>query len=692
MDRLYGIIKDTETAKTFINDLYDATTTEENGGPVTMLSDYISVPSMSSMNSLFNKLSRMGIATATMTDEARQIVLDILTRDQITNASSGQMEVTSFDTVACIGEGIYLVIKPNYEGTTAVGVLMSVVHIYTYDDGGTATTGYTVVDLRHPNDNGAAPALAYEITPTKSGDALVKIASCVLDCTTDEDRLRQFFSTLNIFSYEVIKPQGSPPSGISCVKSHSAAYFGASGSKGGFVLHAMHTDKSKYGLTIFNTDGTPLFTWVTGCKPFNTLTEDQEKFMYVIDPVGRNISEARHNDEDPESDRVIEMGVLAPIFCPSYDDRAEWAKWMQQGPHNYSYFDRSGHIRLRSNMSSSETVFLMDYGVALWDGTASEYSASDKSAPDIDPRNMSTYERPDIEIPLPNSEHMYAYFDSLAGLDDQGWMNFRDPANDMIFSSTPNVRNDDGMYCRFTNGASGYNVGYFNSKYGETTDTHAGCSKFIVFRYSFNGTNPSGWKGGLFGDIFSDETLAAIHSVVAAAMHMMFNKVTANSDLSYTDGYTENDYHNVLSGASQNKWYILCFGGGQNQGNSDLMYLYDADYTKSGDTITPILLTSNSPRLSYALKTQLWPSRFYLGCYPGNDPSWKTRIDQGQFTVSPWTQTWPSGSDASISVDVKFIAFGRQEDTGYTIQDSAYRTRCVQYLAERFGNDITNNS
>lgn len=525
MDRYYGVITSTkESALKFMMDLSAATATDK-GGPIKAVTSY----SLTSMtiglyNQLINHLLSAGYITVMPTDDAINVVLESLTKDQI---SPYDAELNpELDVVAALGENIYLVVHPADSSATEQGdfnwrsrirVVQKVITTEEIEpeesseeeeedpvEPETVTTVRTnSVDLIAINSNNAAKYIAYEITSTYSGDALIKIA------TTDgngfpaeEDSLQRFlqvrFTQMNIKAYKAWAESDTAYIAHVDGDARHKAFNSVSGVYGGFVIHQMKKESSAttiydegsdsvtaYGLTIFWTDGTPLYTWSDSSEPWDTVTE--AGWGGVNRQIGRTVHGNRVDPEDSDSDPIIKMGALGPIFCPSMNDVAKYAKWMVQGPHDYSYFDNSGHLYLKglgetsALGNSNDNVFFMDYGIALWDGPLSNFTLSNKSIPDIYPDNEGLYIRPYIENLIPyGGVHMQAYFDGKKGLNPTVWQSINDEGCDMSLTgvtvSAPILSLPDKTY------------GLFNGSYisNAEANTHTETIFYMVFSLDFN--------------------------------------------------------------------------------------------------------------------------------------------------------------------------------------------------------------
>lgn len=531
--RKYGVIKDMTTAARFINDLNTA-----GDSSVGIASEYLDEESEAAA---WAELIASGQVNETVTDEAMKFLFQSITVGAGSDAvqSSQALRITNNDP-----NHVLLYVQP-YD--TSLSIPVTRIYVKQEHEIG----GVSVTQLGNINSNGWAPAVAYEITSTKEGDILCKLAWCSVDCPTEERSLKKIFACLSIHCY-VAKLEGTGTSRTCTLAhggvNHSAAIFGAKAPCGGFLLHKMsNPDKAngRYGLTIFSIDGTPLYSW---CGNGGAPTVMQDGMPVYVNMggayggIGRHIVEASSFEDPP-----IKVGVLGPIFCTSVGDVAAKARWMQQGPHDYSYFDNTGHISM-SKGRNAEAVYLADHGVFLYDGTVDEYTTDNKSLPSNKPQNAAVIVKPIVPDPVPYPEEFGGYYDPI-GLSSSGWASAGENDDDILFFGGVEVRKDDingENYARFVISADSFSYGLADAvvdipsrddQSGEYMET----ALIIVGRTSAS-TGSNGFELAASGGLFSTEHTAFTSG---AGYSMMYNAgPTINNQLfAYGSGLqTGNDY------------------------------------------------------------------------------------------------------------------------------------------------------
>ena len=449
--RKYGVIKDMDSAARFINDLNTA-----GDSSIGIASEYLDAESEAAA---WAELSASGQVNETVTDEAMKFLFQSITvgasSDTVQTAQA--LRITNNDP-----NHVLLYVQP-YD--TSIGVPVTRIYVKQVHEIG----GLSITQLGNINSNGWAPAVAYEITSTKGGDILCKLAWCTEDCPTEERALKKIFACLPIHCY-LAKIEGSGGSQTCTIAhagvNHSAAIFGAKAPCGGFVLHKMtKPDKSngRYGLTIFSIDGTPLYSWCGNGGAPTVVQNGRPVYVNMGNTnggVGRHIVEASGFEDPP-----IKVGVLGPMFCTSVGDVAEHAKWMQQGPHDYSYFDNTGHISM-SKGRNAETVYLADHGIFLYDGTVDEYATDNKSLPSNKPQNAAVIVKPIVPVPVPYQEEFSGYYDPV-GLSTSGWASAAEGDNDIVFFGGVEVKKDlilGEQYARFVISSDAFSYGLADAR------------------------------------------------------------------------------------------------------------------------------------------------------------------------------------------------------------------------------------
>lgn len=443
--RKYGVIKDMDTAALFINALNTS-----GDSSIGIASEYLDKEAEAKA---WAELAVNGEVNETVSDEAMKYLFQSMTVGTAADViqTSQALRITNNDP-----NHVLLYVQP-YD--TSLGVPVTRIYIKQQHIVG----GDSITQLGSINSNGWAPAVAYEITQTKEGDILCKFAWCSTECPTDEKSLKKIFSCLSIHCY-LAKIEGTGAN-EKCViahagVNHSAAVFGAKAPCGGFVLHKManpNKSNGRYGLTVFSVDGTPLYSWCgNGGSP--AVVADGRP-MYVNwgsrnGGVGRHIVEASGFEDPP-----IKLGVLGPIFCTSVGDVAVRAKWMQQGPHDYSYFDKSGHISM-SKGRNAESVYFADHGIFLYDGTVDDYTTDNKTLPSNKPQNAVVTVKPMPTDPIPYEAEFPGYYDPI-GLSASGWASAGDD-NDINFFGGVQVLSDSANgenFARFVTSADAFSYG-----------------------------------------------------------------------------------------------------------------------------------------------------------------------------------------------------------------------------------------
>lgn len=481
MVRYYGVIKDIDTAKLFSGHLFMAVSgaTQKADGkytsglqPIGSVNSLISAVSSKVPSFLSETLEGAG---ASFIESVNQQIGDAFTATgQVLPTSEEEQDIalstdargrygpTTKDAngdyineVIRISDDIMLIVQPKIEVAppsqqgdcpcftdgALLASFIAVRQIYRVTVDGSERTEYSDTLLRQTNDNNFAPYLAYEITRTESGDVLVKIAGSAIET----EPVASDFVGLSIKSY-------GPTRGgvITTMTTHTANYFGAAATYGGFVLHAMKNGDATVGLTLFRPEGNPLFTFIDGAPNIQervTGDNGNDVFPNTNSAINRVVEERlRQEAKDGEktdtrnSNSIIKMGVLAPIFSPGSGTAiAKYAKWMIQGPHDYSYFDRTGHIYIAGN------YYFVDYGICLHDGSnGKKYTNAQGFLPGTIVHSMPNYIRPEPDIWIPYRNGLDLYFDSKAGLTEDSWKNCMGE-KDMIFSGSPSINADGSV-------------------------------------------------------------------------------------------------------------------------------------------------------------------------------------------------------------------------------------------------------
>lgn len=690
MNRYYGVIKDRTTSDEFINKFLEAASLQGRYRDVVrnnvVLSDYTYLTTMgdASKAQMMQHLADTGYIKEAMSYEGELAVLDSLTR----NPESANLTGLEYQNASIIrfASNLYLIVvrgltaaeieggdsynDPTWfnDALTQVKVLHVVPEEVTTTDpetGETTTTTVyrsTVFQLGSDNSNGFAPAVAYEITSTYSGDVLVKLAWCPNECAGTEENLKSVMSALDICTYTA-DIEGSGDAAHVVLKNvnggsgHTAEVFGAGSARGGFLYNIM--ENGSYGLTIFNSDRTPLYTWSADAGAYDAVDSTGAYALNVnLGGFGRVISDEKVNESSKEY--VIKMTALAPLFCPATKKKAKYAKWMPQGLHDYSYFDKSGHIRLKGS-KSEDSVFFADHGVYLFDGPASNFSESSRMTPDAMPENLVVIKRPQPSSWLPYSGRFYAIFDCKDGLSRTGWFNTKEggEAYDMTFVGSPTI-NADGS-ARFVNRATNPSSGWVTFPWGADAINH-GSFSVVVFKYSYSGTRKWHWAPFICGDIF--DTISKEGCTLENTCSGYMLPIFGDYNLGVHQGIIGSGEVIRMFNVSQDHWYILF--NGVNGGSGGLgLYAYDLE------TGTALSQVNNEYNPFYNFMNwqiqnqQEVPVRFYFGGYPKND-SWKANYYQGQSWISSgpdaWASDWSRGNQEGggdvgyLNVDIKFAA------------------------------------
>ena len=730
MERYYGVITgydpDTsaysttyakKTANEFLNKLFKASKVAKSGSstainPIKILSNYTYLTNNgdSSQNDIINDFYSGGVYAETRTPEGEVAIL----ADKTTGMYGANIENSdelSVAAVARFSDRLYLVVRPHLpSGDLIDGWVRSISdirieHHYPYtitpepeenegdDDEDPPTPEPVTIDhktvfhLGSNNSNSYAPAIAYEITTTQSKDTLVKLAWCPADTPSSEKELKNHFTQWDICCYgtKIEGATGARTLAITNGKSHAAEDFGAAGPIGGFIIHKMKNGTYKYGITVFNSDGSPLYTWSDNARPWDEFDSTGEIPRNVNHGgIGRLISKKTVSEDSEET--ILKMAVLAPIFCPAANDQADTAKWMPQGLYDYSYFDKTGHIYLKKSddMADSTPVFFADHGVYLLDGGLGGYQLTDRSLPESYAINTSVVERPVIPDEMPYSQGMWAYFDCKAGLSESGWLNYRD-TNDMLFTNGP-VINSDGS-AHFVNRHSNPVTGMvLNGKWsGARNNNNVMSCFFMVFKWGSINSEPSNWTSYIAGMLFNHRTNAPSESPNNAAV---FSK---------SGGWCSSDTWESASsiGGTPNKnvWYILVYYTRQN--NPAKIAVYDLNGNVVVDAREAVVGSGqrySDMVMDCAMVFAGDPvGRFYIDGYPSQTV--KT-IMQGKKEYSPWDTIFPE-TTFELNLDVKFFAAGIYDPDNHVsgfdkkmtwnpADDGTKLTACINYLANRY--------
>lgn len=544
--------------------------------------------------------------------------------------------------------------------------------------------------------------LAYEITPTIGGDVLVKLAWCLPDIDDTEDGLKHAMSGISIFNYKCSNNDGDTYIYNGC-NGHSDEVFGMGGPCGGFLIHRMHSGANAFGITVFNgKDHTPLYTWCDGAGPwdkaeFVNRTNDGSAFGRII---------TKDKVADGSDEYRVKMTALAPVACASASNYAKTAKWMPQGWHDYSYFDKSGHIYLKTTLTGSQAgntpVFFADHGLYLHDGALSDYNLTDRGLPDANPENLITVTRPDLPDLMPHADRFYAYFDSRDGITNSGWMNYFDSEYDMRFVG-PVTRNQDGSV-RFINRASNPAVGWCKallscvSAQEPDFNRYWGSMAIAVVRLSSNndvtqwifmpfvmGAVPGDDNRTLFEDISSGSSGFHRAYTMGFAGAYLNNSQTIRYGQSYFRDENSTNSWSGINLPSDKTYIVVC--DDTYESNYRYVYFYeinsDGTYTDAGYSYN--MGTSYSDRID---EHEL-ALRYYIGGYHLDDSGWRSTYLQGapgESQVSPNNYVWPSGNSANTTIDVKFLALADGHNWGWRQAQrfNINKAEILSYLADKF--------
>lgn len=451
MERKYGVIKDKETAIKFFNVLAYYTATKDSAGNIIgygaaeYLSDYLDE---AIRTDAANRMRETHTNEIVADDAGQQVVLR-----ELTKAMSG--EYIASDVCMRLCDNIFLMVRPKGENVPVTRMFIR--HITTGATGDPVTTTF---ELGQQNSNNAAPAIAYEVTIAGAKDELkqfgmnllVKLAWCTENTMGSPENLKAAMSAMSINCYKVVSDNNGADIVNSGTVKHSELVFGASSLCGGFLLHAMadsSTAGSNYGITVFSTDATPIYTWCKMSKSYTVVTDGVPTYVN------------RHNRRVWEGkDAPFKMAVFAPIACPAFTGKAEKAWWVQQAPHDYSYFDNSGHVVMTKSPENSGSAFYMDHGVALYDGRADQFLSSGMWMPGYSPSNEVVIVYPDIPDKIPYATDFSGYFDAEDGVRSGAWLSANDPLTmTLVGSPTLMTDGDNGKKCvRFllNNGVHSY--------------------------------------------------------------------------------------------------------------------------------------------------------------------------------------------------------------------------------------------
>lgn len=695
MKRYYGIINSVASCEEFINQLCTAVNTETET-PLKLLSVY-NAANAAAKTIAIGSLYATGAVNTSLDIAGENLVLQTLTKDQF--------GVDEYSATALLSKNLILIVQPGYDNIdwgeeeepehdinkSLANIIIR--HIVTTTDGETSSTLTSDTYLRHPNDNQIASAIAYEITSTLSGDALVKFACCVPNTSVNTFKNGKPFLGLNIYVYEAAGGyiQNSSRHALS-------SYFGAEGNFGGFILHKMKEPSSEWGITVFERKiKTPLFTWVPSGDSLLELNTGGG-MVNINSQMNRTIKEDVDEDEKP----VIQMVALAPIFCPSTNSVSKYAKWFQQTPHDYSYFDGSGHVQIRA--ANGDSVFFTDHGICLWD--AVEGDTDGTVIPGVRPINYAITERPEIPDAMPYSQNMISYFDSKAGLSSRGWMNFKDEDNDMIFSTSPIITSDGA--CRFVNRATSPVYGHFDAKFygdGGTSGSASGESTIIYFVAKMPSRDISVTDGTVREfPLLSivPERKSAISSSIDYQLYYLSTSQGSNSRYTQYPGSFVSFRRGPESRTSNAKQTSMIYrgyfaGAFYSRANTNRMVLTLARLNTNGELITSTINPTGADDAAFGNDdgTPIVDGNITLGgVYNFNSSgSWEARLNAPR-----WANQWPNvdwGSsttyptdDGSTYFDVKFIAVGNmgtgEGKLGYNANSASIINSCLEYLCERF--------
>ena len=479
MQKIYGVIKDHESATKFVSDLVSClglggiTSTVE--GAQMKLRD-AQIKAAGSEEALkYLGVNDLGSVT--------QAAAAIIRSDELRvpfNALENEQTATTPTQVIKIGDNLALIITERYVDENQTVTQRANVIIRKYRSSG----GIRIqVDcpLIPDNSNWVADCLAYCICYPEAGEGVYDVLLKVATCTETPGTIERAFAGLHIGCY---KPHENT---LISEVGHTPTYFGAGGAVGG-CLFAEMSESKQYGIVMFDKYHAPLFIWSSTGK-FPTETEDGQTVWYtnnteqslsrLLGRVADYNSMGLPTPEFPEYNQAaIQMTALAPIFCPATgSDTAKNSKWMYMGIHDYSDFDASGHISIGAEPGSMKQVFYCDYGVCIQD--VGNYISSGLAIPTVENASLQMYRRPNPPM-MPHSANMIDYFDSKDGLSATGWMNVKDEDNDMIFVGSPTIMNDGSVRMRQSASPA---YGYCNADWtGITLNVTEGSILYLVFR------------------------------------------------------------------------------------------------------------------------------------------------------------------------------------------------------------------
>jgi len=710
MKRLYGVISDQATASEFLNKLYEAglddgETKSNFASPIKMISSYTYLTELgnSARAEALNRLHSEGVIQEALSGEAEARVFTDLTK--------GVVQLPDGAEVAKFADNLYLGVIPpgvEYSWYSTHLVRIMIFQFYTEEvetEGGTETVQHmNEFMLGSNNSNALAPHVAYELTTVYSGDVLVKLAWCAEGCPSTEEALKNVFSALTINKY-VVKVENAGHDGAQVIMAqngggHSDIVFGAGGPVGGFLLHTMkkEVNGSRHAITIFNGDATPLYTWSAGSKPWDEL--DSTKNYPVNVAANVNVSRGRIISSDTygtgsNPGPLITMSALAPICTPAIDDIADTAKWMPQGPHDYSYFDNSGHIVMTKG-NSPNTVFFADHGLYLYDGELSDkWSTDGLEVPDIAPSDMVNIKRPEPSSWLPYASRFYAIFDSKDGLSSNCWYNTVEGGDDydMRFVGTPTI-NSDGS-ARFENSPYATNSAWVPAKFGWGTAYNA---SIVIAVIKFNNLAPwgdpnhdaprYGFIAHLLSYVVSSEQRSLLNSgeECVGVHHWAWPSGPiriANESGSWYHWHSGSQMLSADLNNLNDRYMIIISPSGESNTTDFLLYKINSDGTYS--------LVASASDIYYNIQ-QTIDCRFYLGSYDGRDTSWRTQPAQVLRPYENAATTWNDGykqfGAPRASIDCSFLALADSQEKSWKYFEWGYpsgsKTEILNAIAQRY--------
>lgn len=466
MKRYYGVIRESSDAGSgamqFINDLNMAVRNQDGtafNGYLGTLSGYTTEASDAEKAEIEYRRNK-GDINESLNPESQKIVLA-----ELTKTASESKDTDAVITI--VDKCLFLIVRPYNvsEGTPVARIIIK--HIS--GEFGTTNIHTTEFDLGNPNSNGWAPSIAYEITSTYSGDTLVKLAWCdAYSVSGTRDELEGVMAAQSIGCYRALIVDGDTPGTRKIELRHSGAshdeyVYNAKGPIGGFLVHQLSGSSNRYGqapwaITVFADDMTPIYTWSAESRPYDEYGKNTGKKNVNLPSLGRKIAPPDENGDTP-----VKMTVLAPIMTPAVDEPAKWAKWMQQGIHDYSYFDDSGHIHLLggNNTAQTDSAWFVDHGICLYDGAVSKFVKSGRATPNWTGSDLVNVRRPVLDNKISYADDFTIYLDSEAGLSDSKWMSVNDDS-DMTFTGGPDIGVDSltgRKFVRFTNSDLVYSRG-----------------------------------------------------------------------------------------------------------------------------------------------------------------------------------------------------------------------------------------